>query len=329
MKKGKTCFCIVMIFSITLLFVGCKKKDDAEKKDTVVPGSVTRISIGTANTSGISYIFGGALANLINQKLSGIEATAEVTAGGVENINLLQARELEFGIAPTESLYFSWEGTAPFQSANKELRLVGKLWPSTMHIVALQSANIKSVSDLKGKRVSVGAPGAAQRIYIKIILESYGLDFKDLVSLDIGYSEGIDGMKDDLVDAVFFQTGGPNASIMDLALSKKINLVPIDPDKANFIVQKYSYANQSVIPASMYKTDSDARVIHTNNCIVCRSDIDDNTVYQITKLIFENIDALKNAHTILGEIRPNVAAEAIIPLHPGAERYYREIGIIK
>lgn len=288
-----------------------------------------RISIGGGNTTGVYYILAGALANLVNEKSDNVIASAEVTGASIENCNLIHAGELEMGVANTDISMYAYNGeTDNFPEAMPELRHIAKLYTSTMNIVVSADSDIHSVADLKGKKVAVGSPGAGQRVYVQEILEEYGLTMNDIQVYDLSQSEAVDAMKDNQIDAAFIHSGHPNSAVADLAASKNIRLISLDESAVESLTTKYPYLGAFTIPADAYGTDSDALAVGAWNSLICVDSLDEDTVYQVTKLMFENLDYLASCHDILKNIDVTKACTEEIPLHEGAIRYYKEIGLM-
>lgn len=288
-----------------------------------------RFSIGGGNSTGVYYILAGALANLVTEKADGISATAEITAASIDNLNLMHAEEMEMGIANTDIMMYAYNGeTANFPEAMPELRHIGKLYTSTMHIVVPAGSDIKSVADMKGKKVAVGAPGAGQRVYVDAILGEYGMTMDDIVAYDLGQSEMVDAMKDNQLHAIFLHSGFPNSAVTDLATSKDVELIDLPEDVVASLLEKHPYLGSFYIPAEAYGTSTGAMAVGAWNSVVAREDLDEEAVYQTTKLLFENVDYLAECHNILSNIDVTKSNTEEIPLHEGALRYYREIGLM-
>lgn len=289
-----------------------------------------RISIGGGNTTGVYYILAGALANVITEKSENIVASAEVTGASIENCNLMHAGEMEMGVANTDIAMYAFNGeTSNFPEAMPELRHIAKLYTSTMHIVALEGSGIQSVADLKGKKVAVGSPGAGQRVYVEEILNEYGMTMEDIKVYDLSQSEAVDALKDNQIDAAFIHSGYPNAAVTDLSTSKDIVCITLGEDVVASLTTKYPYLGACTIPADGYGTKADALCVGAWNSLICVEALSEDTVYQVTKLMFENLDYLASCHDILKNIDVTKACSEEIPLHPGALRYYKEIGLIK
>lgn len=312
----KKTLCILLALALTLSCVGAMAE--------------TRFSIGGGNSTGVYYIFAGALANLINEDLEGVSATAEITGASIDNLNLMHSGEVEMGVANTDIMMYAYNGqTDNFPEAMPELRQIGKLYTSTMHIVVPRGSDIKTVADMKGKKVAVGAPGAGQRVYVEEILNEYGLTMNDIVVYDLGQSESVDAMKDNQIDAIFLHSGFPNSAVTDLATSKDIELINLPEEVATSLTTKYPYLGTFTIPADAYGTSADALAVGAWNSLVTVESMDEEVIYQTTKLLFSNVDYLTQCHEILGNIKVELAHTEEIPLHEGALRYYRELGLME
>jgi TRAP transporter TAXI family solute receptor len=183
---------------------------------------------------------------------------------------------------------------------------------------------------MHGKRVAVGTPGASQRIMIQEALEGYGMTFKDFIPYDLNYGEAADQMKDGLMDVVFCAGGIPNATMVDLTFSTSTNLISVDDDVIQLLVKKHAFYNADSIPPGMY-AEYGAKTFGLMNSLVCDESVDDDVVYEITKLLYDNLEYMTKVHAICSKITAENAVSGyqdLFPMHPGALRYWKEIGVI-
>lgn len=290
-----------------------------------------RISIATGGTGGVYYPLGGGMAALISKHIPNTEATAEVTTASVDNVKLLHANRIAMAFSLPDTAWDGYSGQIRGFKEKTNIRSLMALYSNFMQIVAADGTGIKSVADLKGKRVSTGAPGSGVEVKGLRVLEAYGLTPKDFKSQDrLGAAESAGALKDRKIDAFFWDGGIPTAAILDLAATPglKISLIP-HADAIPKMVAKYGPLYfVSNIPKGTYKgLDEDTAVAAATNLLIVNEKMDDSLAYGITKLILEHIPDLVAVHKAASEMSlKNAVVGSPIPFHPGALRYYKEKG---
>jgi len=230
--------------------------------------------------------------------------------------------------------YKAIQGEQPFEKKFPIVALF-QMYPAPEHIVTVSGKGIKSVKDLKGKKVSIDVPGSGCAVMAKAILEEYGFNLeKDLTIANLSQSESVQALKDGVVDAVFFNFAYPGAAVLDLAATRDIVLIPVEPAMAEKIVKKYPYYVKITIPAKTYpKADYDVLCLGDSNVLIANKQMEEGVAYKVVKAIFENVDkgkwALINVHPIAGQLTPKNGMNSPIELHPGAIRYFKEVGAMK
>ncbi|MDJ1158346.1 TAXI family TRAP transporter solute-binding subunit [Chelatococcus sp. SYSU_G07232] len=287
------------------------------------------INVLTGGTSGVYYPLGVALSKIYTEKIPGSRPSVQATKASVENLNLLQQGKGEIAFTLGDSLAFAWRGDeeAGFKAKLNKLRGVTAIYPNYIQVVASKDSGIKTLADLKGKRLSVGAPKSGTELNARAILAGAGLSYKDLAKVEyLPFSESVELMKNRQLDATLQSAGLGVASIRDLATSVDIVVVEIPAAVVDKIGAPYI---KGVIPANTYSGQAaDVQTAAVVNYLVTRSDLKDDLAYQMTKSIFENLDALTAAHSAAKAITLDKALEGMpVPLHPGAERYFKERGI--
>ncbi len=303
--------------------------------------------IGTGGTGGTYYPIGGLIAHCISNPpgsrpceeggscgVPGLVAIAQSANGSVANINSIKSGVLESGFAQSDVAYWAYTGTGIYEGkgAVEELRALASLYPETIHLVARKGAGIKSVKDLKGKRVSLDEPGSGTLVDARIILEAYGLSEEDIKADYIKPTPSIDKIKDNQLDAFFIVVGFPAGAVVELTSSVGAELVPINGPEAQAIIDKYGFFAKDLIPAGTYEGIGETESISVGAQWVVSAKVDEQLVYDITKAVWnENSRKLLDKGHAKGKaITVETALDGIgIPLHPGAERYYKEIGMIK
>ncbi len=289
------------------------------------------VNILTGGTSGVYYPLGAALSKVYSEKIPGIRPSVQATKASVENLNLLQQGKGEIAFTLGDSLAMAWEGNeeAGFRSKLTKLRGVTAIYPNYIQIVASQDSGIKTLADLKGKRLSVGAPKSGTELNARAILQGAGLSYNDLGKVEyLPFNESVELMKNRQLDATLQSAGLGVSSLKDLATSIPITVVEIPASVVEKVGAPYVKAS---IPANTYTGQAnDVQTAAVVNYLVTRSDLSDDLVYQMTKAVFENLPELTAAHSAAKEIKLESAMSGMpVPMHPGAERYFKEKGIAK
>jgi TRAP transporter TAXI family solute receptor len=288
------------------------------------------INVLTGGTSGVYYPLGVALSEIYGRNIPGVRVQVQSTKASVENLNLLQEGRGEIAFSLGDSVAFAWEGNADagFSAPLSELRAIGAIYPNYVQIVASAESGIKTVTDLAGKRVSVGAPKSGTELNARAILGAAGMSYEDLAQVEyLPYAESAELIKNRQLDATLQSSGLGVAFIKDLAASIDMVVVDVPAEIVEKIGAPYVPA---VIPSGTYDgQDTDVSTAQIGNILVTHAGVSDETAYQMTKLLFENLDAMVAAHAAARDISPEHALTGLtIPLHPGAERYYKEAGLM-
>jgi TRAP transporter TAXI family solute receptor len=292
----------------------------------------TRLSIATGGTGGVYYPLGGGMAALISKNIPNTEATAEVTTASIDNVKLLHGNRIGMALCLPDTAWDGFSGQIKGFKEKANIRTLMALYSNFMHIVAADGSGIKSVTDLKGKRVSTGSPGSGTEVKGLRVLEAYGITPKDFKSQDrLGAAESAGALKDRKIDAFIWDGGLPTAAVLDVAATPgiKINIIP-HGDAVPKMVAKYGPLYfASNIPKGVYKgVDEDTPVAAATNLLIVNEKLDENLAYQITKLFLEHTADLVAVHKAATEISlKNAVVGSPIPFHPGALRYYKEKGI--
>jgi len=289
------------------------------------------LSIGTGGTGGVWYPLGGAMANILTKTVPGMQVTAEVTGGSVDNITLIRTGKAELGFSMVDAAWDAYRGQGKFKE-KVELRTLAVFYPQKNHVVTLEGNGIEKMADLRGKRVSVGSPGSGSEIIALRVLEAYGLGPKDLKSQDrLGAAESAGALKDRKLDAFVWDGGLPTAAVLDLGATPgiKIHLIP-HGDAVPKMVAKYGALYfVGTIPKGTYGgVEADVPVATITNLLTVHERMGEPLAYQITKLLYERTPDLVAVHQAAKEITlKSGVAGSPIPFHPGALRYYKEKNI--
>jgi uncharacterized protein len=289
------------------------------------------INVLTGGTSGVYYPLGVAIGKIYSDKIANVKTQVQATKASVENLVLLQQGRGEIAFALGDSLKAAWDGDAEagFKKKMDRLRTIGAIYPSYIQIVATSDSGIKTLADLKGKSLSVGAPKSGTELNSRAILSAAGMSYKDIGKVEyLPFAESVDLMKNRQLNATLQSAGLGVASLKDLSTSTDITVVSVPKEIVDKIGPPFMAAT---IPANTYTgQDKDIPTAAVANFLVTSSAVSDDLAYQMTKLIFESLPELANSHVAGKDIRLETAASGSpVPLHPGAIRYYKEKGLIK
>ncbi|MBR6638159.1 MAG: TAXI family TRAP transporter solute-binding subunit [Lachnospiraceae bacterium] len=320
MKKSKV-LAVVMAFAMAcgLLLTGCS-------------GNADSLRMATGGTSGTYYGFSGIVAQVLNEKLSDtLKITVQSTGASKANIQLLELEEVELAIVQNDVMYYAYTGTDMFAGEDKieNFSAVISCYPEVVQIIA--NKDIKSIADLKGKRVSVGDAGSGVEFNAKQILEAYGITFDDITVSNQDFADSADSVKNGTIDAAFVVAGTPTNAVTELSMTYDFNLLSVDDEHAKALQDKYGFYATVNVPAGTYGcVKEDVQTVAVMATIVARNDVSEDTIYAFVKGLFDNKDAIAAAHTKGNEIDVNTAVSGIsIPFHAGAEKYYKEVGALK
>jgi TRAP transporter TAXI family solute receptor len=291
-----------------------------------------RISISTGGTGGVYYPLGGGMANILSKYVPGLQATAEVTGGSVDNLKLIGAGKAEVGFSMVDASWDAYNGTDKFKDAKIPVRTLMVLYPNRTQIVTIDGTGINKLSDLRGKRVSTGSPGSGVEVQALRILEAMGLDpKKDIKQERLGASESSNAIRDRKIDAFFWVGGVPTAALTDLAATPGVKIKLIDHgDLADSLNKKYGplYARGTIAAGSYIGQDKPVDNIDVWNILVVSDKMSDKLAYNIVKTLFEKKPELVAVHKEAENIDlKNQAIGSPLPFHPGAKKYLEERGV--
>lgn len=289
------------------------------------------INILTAGTGGVFYPLGGALSNIIAAKIPGTKPSVQATKGSVENLNLLQQGKGEVAFTQGDVLVFAWTGNAEagFKSKVENVRGIAAIYPSYVHIVAMKESGIKTFTDLKGKRLSVGAQRSGTELTTRLFFKAGGMNYNDLGKIAyLPFNESVDLMKNRQLDATFVIAGLGAPALREITDTFAISFVEIPPAIVSKASAPYIH---TLIPKGTYRgQEAEVPTAGLPNYLVARADLPDDLVYGITKAIFDSTAGLVAAHPAAAAIQLDRALDGMpVPLHPGAARFYKEKGLMK
>ncbi|MDW4499341.1 TAXI family TRAP transporter solute-binding subunit [Sulfitobacter sp. D35] len=288
-----------------------------------------QLSIATGGTGGVYYPMGGGLAEVINNHVEGFSATAEVTGASVENMGLIATGDADLAIALADTVQQAYQGTGRFEGQQLPMvRAVGSLYANMVQIVVAADSDIQSIADLPGKRVSVGAPGSGTEVNAETLLAANGISFDDFTAERLNFNETADALANGDIDAGFWSVGSPTSSILNLATTNEIRMISLtDEEVAKADEADPTFAPLSLAGGTYQGVDEDISTLGVPNVLVVSSEMDEETVYQITKAMYENIADMQAIHPAANETTVEFSMNATpVPLHAGALRYYEEAG---
>jgi TRAP transporter TAXI family solute receptor len=311
-KKISLVLAVVMVLS--LLLTGC--------------GSEANIRLATGGNTGTYYSFGTVVSQVLNEK-TGVHFTVQSTGASKANIQLIDAGEVEMALVQNDVMDYAYNGTDLFAGEQTQsFRAMAAAYAEVVQIVV--SPDIKSVADLAGKRVSVGDAGSGVEFNAKQILEAYGVTFDDIQKQNLSFGDSANAYKDNKLDAFFCTAGAPTTNISDLAITNDFAILSLDDAHIATLQASYPFYAKYPIPAGTYTgLDEDVTTVAVKATFIVDADLDEDTVYEMTKALFENKAEITEAHAKGAELDENYAVGSIsVPFHPGAEKYFKEIGVL-
>ena len=295
------------------------------------------VTIGTGGVTGVYYPTGGAICRLVNKgkKEHGVRCSVESTGGSVYNINTIRAGELDMGVAQSDWQYHAYHGTSKFKKAGafKELRAIFSIHPEPFTVVARADSKIKNLDDLKGKRINIGNPGSGQRGTMEVLMKAKGWT-KDTFKLasELKASEQSKALCDNKIDAMIYTVGHPSGSIKEATTTCDSVLVNISGPVVDKLIKDNDFYRSAVIPAKMYKgNDKDTKTFGVGATFITSSKVSEKVIYTVVKSVFENFEAFKKLHPAFANLKKKemIKDGLSAPLHRGAIKYYKEVGLIK
>lgn len=318
-------FALLVVLCLTVALTGVFAAGQAEAAQ-----EPARLAVATGGTAGVYFPLGGAFANIISEKVDGVTANAESTGASVVNVNLLNNGEVDFALMQNDIAYYAFNGAEMFSDnpALTNLRGVASLYPEVIQIVVNANAGIDSVDDLRGRRVAVGAPGSGAEANARQILTAHGISYDDIRADFLSFAEAADALRDGNVDAAFVTAGTPTAAVTDVSTTHSVKILSISDAMAADLMADFPFYERVTIPAGTYRNqDSDVHTVAVLAMLSVRAGLSDDLVYRVTKALFENLDMFSAAHARGGNLSLDTATGGMpLELHPGAARYYSEVG---
>ena len=290
-----------------------------------------RLTMATGGVAGIYFPFGGILGQVMSDNSGVVEITAQVTGATVENLNLMGMGDVELALVQNDLSYYAYRGLEFYvDNPISNFKAITRLYPELLHTVAQVDSGIYSIADFVGRRISVGASGSGNEANCRQIFGFYGINYDNITPFFLPHVEAVNHFRDRQIDAFVFTTGTPAPGVMDVVMLRDVTFVPVYGAVRDAIIEAFPFFTADVIPANTYRGQTeDVETLAMQAIMVVREDIPEDIVYAMTKALFENLDAVRAGHAKGYELSLDTALMGLtIPLHPGAERYFREVGII-
>ena len=293
------------------------------------------VSVGTAGVTGVYYPAGGAFCRLVNRyrKENNVRCVVESTGGSINNLEAIRKGELDMGIIQSDLLYYAYNGTGIFYDvpADKGLRSVIALHSEPFTVIARKDAKIGSFDDLKGKRINIGAVGSGQRATMEELMAKKGWNSKSFTVVDVKASDLPQALCSKKIDAMIYSGGHPNGAVQQITSMCETKLIDVDSKLIDSLMKEHPFYTRTVIPGGMYAGNSkDVKTFGVRAVLVTTEDMDSDIVYQMVKALFDNLDNFKTLHPVFATLDAKYMIEDadIVPMHPGAQKYFREKGLI-
>ncbi len=282
-------------------------------------------TIATGGASGPYNIIATTMGEIFN-KTYGVNSKTQTTGASVENVNLMAQNKVELAFLMSDVLSDALAGEGSFQAPVTNVQQIAALYPNYVQIVTSKKSGIKTLEDLRGKRVAVGAQNSGVEVNARNLLTGHGISYSDLKVDYLGYAEAADALKAGKLDAAFLTSGLPNASLLELEQSFDLQLVSIKPENVSRIAEDKSYFVSLEIPAGTYGNEEPVATAAIMNALAVRSDLSQEDVYKLTRTFFDSLPQLRNSHQAMNDVSVEAAQQGLVaPLHPGAQQYYDEL----
>ncbi|WJY28911.1 TAXI family TRAP transporter solute-binding subunit [Sporosarcina trichiuri] len=327
-KKLFGLIALMLVAVMALAACGSDKEDakdgDAKGGDSDSGKDYKFLSLLTGGTQGTYYALGGAIAENI-EKDTGVKTSAEVSQASAANMTALKDGDAEIAFVQTDIAYYATEGKMMFEGDKVDnVSALGALYPETVQLITLDKTGIKTFDDLKGKKVSVGAPGSGTYANAEQLLEIHGLSMDDIKPQNLDFGESQESLQAGQIDAAFITAGTPTGAVEGLNAVAKVFVVPVEDDKADELISKYQYYAKEVIPAGTYGLEKDTPTVSVGAMLAIKNDVPEDLAYEITKAVYDNASKLQHAKGKL--IKAETGLDGIgIPVHPGAQKYFDEV----
>lgn len=333
----------LMITLFAFALIGCSSSSSggstdsgsASEKDSDSSDKTENYSImfATGTTTGTYYPLGAIFSDYWNKKLDNVQASSQATNGSVQNLIFIKKGEAQVALTPTGTLYEGYNGEASFDGNKVEnVRILAGLYPNVNHLVARKNSGIKTIADIAGKKIVPGATGSATEIETQRALEAYDVDYEGTKKDFVGFTEATDLMRNKQTDVAMIMAGVPTSAVTEMLATADGELLPYSQEAVDYLKEKYPWTMEYTIKANSYENQpEDVLSVAQNNFLVATAEMPDDVAYNLVKSLWEGLEELKGSHAVIAQFDIEKALEGTsgIPIHPGAEKFYKEKGIIK
>jgi len=293
-----------------------------------VQAADVNLILATGGTAGTYYPFGGAMAKIWNEKIPGMNVTAQTTGASAENVRLINKGEVELALVQSDTLDFAFNAKEAFKEPLKDMAVIAVLYPEVIQVVVAADSPVKNFADLKGKKVGVGAPGSGTEANFRQLMDVYGMAKEDFDMRFLSFSECAEQFKDRHIDGFIATSGIPNSAIVDVSTTQAVRVVPVPADFSAKLTAKYPFLSTFAIPANTYKgQDAAVATVAVNAVLIASGKMKDDLAYNLTKTLFDNQPELATAHAKGALLNLQTAVKGVsIPFHAGAVKYFKEKG---
>lgn len=321
------------IMVVSMVLAGCGSSASSSASGSAAEGGASgaTIRLATGGTSGTYYAYGGVIGQVLGEA-TGAKFDVQSTGASKANIGLVADGEVDMAIVQNDVMDYAYNGTDLFDGEKTDnFSSMAACYAEVCQVVANPASGISSIADLKGKRVSVGDAGSGVEFNAKQILEAYGVTFDDIDKQNLSFGDSANAMKDGKIDAFFCTAGAPTTAVMELSTTNDIVVLNVDGAEAEKLIADYPFYTTYTIPAGTYKgMDEDTTTVAVKATLIVSNDLPEDAVYNLTKALFDNKADIEAGHTKGSELDPEYAVEGVsVPFHPGAEKYFKEIGVME
>src|SRR5699024_8787359 len=330
MKNVRCMFLLIGMFIMVVIVSGCDQLlNDADNEGEKDGG----LKFPTGSTTGTIYPLGAAMTDLWENELDDVQVSVQASNGGIDNLNLLMDGEGDISFAVTSIVSEAYNGERSFEGRQYEdVRILGGIYLNPNQLVVKKDSGIDSPEDLKGKKFAPGSVGSTPEVESSIILPEYGIDYPDDIDENfVGFTEAIDLMHNNQLDGALMQAGLPTSAVAEMRSAADAELRDIDGEVRESVKEQYAWYTDMTIPRGTYEgEDEDTETLAIKMVIITDASVDDDTIYDLTKSLWENVEELESAHSIAKQMDIEEATTdlADVPIHDGAKRYYEEEGIL-
>lgn len=291
----------------------------------------TLLSIAAGPSGGSWHPIGGVVGNVINKYVPGIRVNVESTEGGVQNVRLLGTHQADIGLSIAATALNGYQGDLPYKQSFPNIRtLIATFQLGYLQMVVLENSDLRSVADIKGQRVVLGPPGHGAIPRQREVYQEMGISFEDFTPIYLPFRDSLQSLGDRRVDASVLYMAPPAPSLLEFAVTNKFRMLPVSEEHRKKVIEKYPYYLSETIARDVYGLSEDVPTLATSSVILVREEISEELVYQITKAILEHVDEVQAIHPSMQAFNPEMAVLGpVVPFHKGAERYFKEVGLLE